>query len=256
MDGFSFNFAGDKPRVNEVIPSGTKVLLRLTYTPGGADFPSTPVEQRTGQLTASKEDGSDVLYLKAELTVQRGPYRGRKIFTNMTVAGGKQDEKGRSIAAGITRSQIRSILDSANGLSSKDESPEAAAKRVLPAGFASLQGLTFVAKVGVKPAKGQYQESNTLATVLTVDHKDYPKSEDELDNPPKPAAAAPALPSAPAPAWGAPATQAPAAVASGPAAPAPFVAAQTAPQPALSATPPLAASAAPAQNGGLPGWAK
>lgn len=193
MDGFSFDFSQDKPRVSEPIPKDTKVLVRMAYTPGGVGH--------NGALTKSKE--TDAQYLKAEFTVQRGPYRGRKFFSNMTFEGGKLDEKGRSIAAGISRATVRSILDGSEGLSSKDDSPGAAAMRVLPNGFADLQGRMFVCKVGIEKGKDSYPDKNSLGAILTIDHKDYPKSEAELDA--APVTQQPTLPSMPAPSWGAPA---------------------------------------------------
>jgi hypothetical protein len=185
---YDFNFAGVKPDIRETIPAGTPLYLALSYTPGGVG--------PAGALTKSKT--SDVEYLKAEFTVLRGPYKGRKFWSNMTVTGGDVDEKGQSKAGAITRKSIRLLLDSAQGLSSKDDSPEAAAKRVLPEGFKSLQGLRFVALAKVEKEKDGYPEKNTLGSILTVDMKNYP-TEQQLDNPPKPGT--PATPAAPPPQW-------------------------------------------------------
>lgn len=210
MDGGNFfNLNDAKPNISEPIPAGTKLLVRMSYAPGGADFPNTPVNERRGQLTAAKEP-SDAIYLKAEFTVLRGPFKGRKFWENMTVAGGKLDEKGHSIAAGITRGNMRSIVDAFNGLSSKDESPQAQAKRVLTNGFADFQGKVFPVKVGVEPAKGNHQAKNKLGTILTPDHKDWPKDESEFDNVSVGIAQPAKLPAVAAPAWGGTAAPAPA----------------------------------------------
>jgi hypothetical protein len=189
---FSFDFSQDKPDIRAPIPAGTKLLLRFNYAPGGQDIPGTPNEQRTGALTKGKE--GDTLYLKGEFTVLRGPYKGRKFWSNLTVHGGKLDEKGQSKGGKITRETIRSMIDSANGLATSDESPEAQAKRVLRS-FVDLQNLTFIAKAKIEPEQNGYPAKNGLGQVLTIDHKDFPKSEDELDNPPIPQAAEkPAVP--------------------------------------------------------------
>lgn len=198
---FNFDFSKDKPNISEPIPAGTKVLVRMNYTAGGADFENTPVAERRGQLTKSKE--GDAKYLKAEFTVLRGPYKGRKFWENMTFEGGKVNEKGESIAASITRGNVRSILDAASGLSSKDETPAACAKRVLPNGFGDLQGRTFAVKIGVEAAKGNFGAKNKLGTILTIDHKDYPKDEAELDTMGTATNAPAKLPTLAAPAWGA-----------------------------------------------------
>jgi hypothetical protein len=239
---FSFDFSQDKPDIREPIPAGTRVLVRMNYTPGGAG--------PGGALTKSKPPG-DTEYLKAEFTVLRGPYKGRKFWSNFTTSGGKLDEKGRSIAGGITRQNIRMIIDGSQGLSSKDDSPQAAAKRVLPNGFADLQGRTFVAKVKVEAASGNYPAKNALGQILTIDHADYPKSEADLDGP----AANPvqaALPTAAAPTWAA-AAPAAAPVVQPTVEAAPIVVPPAA-LPAATVAPVVAAAVTGQSNGALPAW--
>src|SRR6201996_6449075 len=199
---FSMDFSQDKPDIREVIPAGTVVFVEMVYRPGGANLPNTPTEHQEGALKAAKPP-SDALYLDCEFTILLGPYKGRKFWSNITVAGGKVDEKGRSIAAGIARQTIRCILDSSQGLSSKDESPEATAKRVMR-GFRDLQKRRFMCKLKVEKSAG-YADKNGLGQVLTVDMKDYPKSEAELNN--VPSAKVKDAPAAPT--WGDQAQQAP-----------------------------------------------
>lgn len=254
MSGFNFDFSKDKPNIREAIPRDTKLLVRMNYTPGGATPPESylanvPPEQHAtirqyfSALTKAKPP-SDAYYLNAEFTVLRGPYRGRKFFENMTMMGGKVNEKGESIAAGITRGNIRAILDASSGLSSKDESPTALAKRVLPNGFADLQARVFAIKVGYEAPKDGYAEKNKLGTILTIDHKDYPKSEEELDNPVIPGAPkTPSLPAVAAPPWGTfvdRGSQAEAPATAQAAAPAPSWAAPATPAPTLTIVPPTA----------------
>lgn len=199
---YDFNFAGVKPDIREVIPAGTKLLLRHSFTPGG--YGPDGKMTNGGPLTKSKPTAEnpnpDTLYLKSEFTVLRGPYKGRKFWSNLTVVGGQVDESGNSKAGKITRQNIRLMIDSGKGLSSKDESPDAAAKRVLPNGFPDLQNLTFVGTVKVEPAQGQYPAKNALGMILTIDHALYPKNEQELDNPPKLAGAVQTA-ALPAPSW-------------------------------------------------------
>lgn len=200
---YDYNFAGVKPDIRDVIPAGTKLLLRHTYTPGGygPDGKMTNGGPLTKSKATAENPNPDTLYLKSEFTVLRGPYKGRKFWSNLTVVGGQVDESGNSKAGKITRQNIRLMIDSSKGLSSKDESPEAAAKRVLPNGFPDLQNLTFVGTAKVEPAQGQYPEKNALGLILTNDHKLYPANEQELDNPPKPAVAARTGAALPAPSW-------------------------------------------------------
>lgn len=189
-----FDFSQDKPNISEPIPTGTKLLVRMSYTPGGVGD--------KGALTKAKPP-SDAEYLKAEFTVIRGPYKGRKFWENMTMSGGQLDEKGHSKAAKITRGNIRSILDATGGVSSKDESPAACAKRVLINGYSDLQGRVFPIKVGVEKEGGGYAAKNKLGTILTIDHKDYPKDEAELDTMGTAPNAPAKLPTLAAPTWGA-----------------------------------------------------
>lgn len=168
---FSLDFSQDKPDIREPIPAGTPVFVQMTYTPGGVGPDGALTQSQTG----------DTQYMKAEFTVLRGPYRGRKFWSNLTFVGGKVDEKGRSIAAGITRQTVRMILDSSQGLKSTDDSPEAAAKRVL-ASLKDLQGRKFIAKTKVEAAQNGYPAKNGLGQVLTVDMKTYP-TDAELDAP-------------------------------------------------------------------------
>lgn len=193
---FNMDFTQDKPDLRELIPAGTVVFVEMRYTPGGDDPTGCKPEQKEGALTKSKPP-SDTKYLKSEFSILRGPYKGRKFWANMTTEGGELDEKGNSKAAGITRKTIRAILDSSAGLASKDETPDAQAKRVL-VGFKGLQNRRFICTVKIEPGKDGYPPKNGLGYVLTIDSKNYPKSEAELDRPAQAAAvAAPA-----APIWG------------------------------------------------------
>lgn len=243
---FNHDYSNDKPDIREPIPAGTLLFLRMTYAPGGADAPGTPQEHREGALTKAAEP-SDAYYLKAEFTVLRGPYKGRKFWGNLTVAGGKVDEKNQSIAAGITRKIIRAILDSSQGLKTTDESPEAMAKRVIK-GYRDLQGKCFVAKAKVEPAQNGYPAKNGLGQVMTIDMKGYPMTEAELDAPIVGKGATPAN-APPAPTWGGTAAPAAETAPTQASTPAPVASAFVAP-----AVP--VASPATAADSGLPAWAK
>ena len=137
--------------------------------PGGVDGPA-PTDR--GLLKASKS-GSDVLMLDWEFTVAEGPNARRKFWQTMVVAGGEVDEKNQSKGWNITKSQLRAMVDSALGLNPKDESEAARQRRTLR-GFADLNGIGFVAKIGVKKDKeGKYPDQNVLAHVVTPDEKEW-----------------------------------------------------------------------------------
>jgi len=69
------------------------------------------------------------------------------------------------------RGLVRGILNSARGLSDKDDSPEAQNARRI-AGFADLDGLEFVARIDVgRDANGE--DKNEIRSAVTRDHRDY-----------------------------------------------------------------------------------
>ena len=119
MNGMDFNDAGQQ-QAGELIPAGTIAKVVITIRPGSAG--------QGGWLTRSNT--SDVEYLNCEFTVLEGSFARRKFWQNMTVSGGKVDERGQSKAWGITKASLRAMLDSAFGLDPDDDTPAAKQKRV------------------------------------------------------------------------------------------------------------------------------
>lgn len=146
------------------LPEKTKVWIV-----GKLRYGNSPTDRA---LTKSQKVGSDSEYLDFEFTVAHGEYRGRKIFDNWTVAGGKTDEKGNSMAWVITKSRIRAALNSAWGIPPKDESEDSKRKRTIT-GWAQLDGIGFAAELGVVPAKDGYQAKNKINRVIEPDDPDY-----------------------------------------------------------------------------------
>ena len=181
MNGlFDFNSA-ERQQSFELIPAGTIVPLIMVIKPGGSGD--------GGWLTASKN--SDAMMLNCEFTVTEGSFAKRKVFQYMVLSGGKQNDKGESIAGNITRSTLRAMLESARGILPEDMSDTAVNKRRI-AGWQDFNGLCFVAKIGVEKGQGGYQDKNKIQAVITPDMKDYA---------PAPQVAAP-TPAAAAPSWG------------------------------------------------------
>jgi hypothetical protein len=197
----------DPAKPNEAIPDGTFAKVIMTIRPGGLDGDS-PVDR--GLLTASRAEGSDVVQLDCEFTILEGPFARRKFWRRFVVSGGKVDEQGVSIGWKITKSALRSILDSAHGLDPKDESPTAQAKRRI-GGFYDLNNLTFVAKVATDE-----EGRSELDAAITRERAEYTKVLAGEHVPPKPGArrkaagqrSGAAAPAAQQPAWqqGTPAT--------------------------------------------------
>ena len=157
---FDYN---DADRQFDLIPDNTVAPMIMHIKPGG--------QGDGGWLRPSQN--SDAMMLECEFVVLEGPFARRKIFQFMVVSGGKQNEKGESIAGGITRSNIRAMLESARNVRPDDMSPEATQKRCCPGGWADLEGLCFVAKIGIEKGQNGYNDKNKIKAVITPDMKDY-----------------------------------------------------------------------------------
>ena len=153
-----YNDAQSNPNL---IPQGTLATVRLTIRPGGFDDPS---QGWTGGYATRGNSGA--VYLNGEFTVLEGPYVKRKIFTLIGLYSPKGPEW-----AGMGRSFLRGMLNSARGISDKDVSPQAQAARRI-GGFADLDGLEFVAKIEHGTDAGG-ETKNEIRMAVTPDHRDY-----------------------------------------------------------------------------------
>lgn len=153
-----YNDAQSNPNL---IPKGTLAKVRLTIRPGGFDDPS---QGWTGGYATRGSTGA--VYLNGEFTVLEGPYAKRKIFTLIGLYSPKGPEW-----AGMGRSFLRGMPNSARGISDKDVSPQAQAARRI-GGFADLDGLEFVAKIEHGTDAGG-ETKNEIRMAVTPDHRDY-----------------------------------------------------------------------------------
>lgn len=157
----SWNDYNDARQNPNLIPKGTLAKVRLTIRPGGFDDPG---QGWTGGYATRGSTGA--VYLNGEFTVLEGPYARRKIFTLIGLFSPKGPDW-----ANMGRSFVRSMLNSARGISDKDLSPQAQAARRI-SGFADLDGIEFVAKIDVgTDANGE--EKNEIRTAVTPDHRGY-----------------------------------------------------------------------------------
>lgn len=182
-----YNDAQSNPNL---IPKGTLAKVRLTIRPGGFDDPS---QGWTGGYATRGSTGA--VYLNGEFTVLEGPYAKRKIFTLIGLYSPKGPEW-----AGMGRSFLRGMLNSARGISDKDVSPQAQAARRI-GGFADLDGLEFVAKIEHGTDAGG-ETKNEIRMAVTPDHRDYAQLMGRQIAPtgyapPAPAYAPPATPAIP-----------------------------------------------------------
>jgi len=158
-----WNDFNDAQSNSNVIPKGTLAKVRLTLRPGGFD---DPTQGWTGGYAKRGSTGS--VYLDAEYTVLEGPYAKRKIWSLI----GLYSPNGPNWA-NMGRSLVRGILNSSRGISDKDNSPEAQARRRIN-GFADLDGLEFIARIDVgQDTNGD--DKNEIKSAVMPDHRDYPQ---------------------------------------------------------------------------------
>jgi hypothetical protein len=156
-----WNDFNDAKQNANLIPKGTRAKVRMTIRPGGYDDPS----QGWGGGYATRGT-TGAVYLNAEFTVLEGPFARRKVFSMIGLYSPKGPEW-----ANMGRALVRGILNSARGLSDKDNSTEAQNARRI-SGFADLDGLEFVARIDVG-ADANGEDKNEIRSAVTRDHKDY-----------------------------------------------------------------------------------
>ncbi len=151
----------------EVIPKGTIAPVRMIIKPGGYD---DQVQGWTGGYATSNPSTGSV-YLNCEFVIVEGPHVRRKVWSLIGLFSSKGPEWGN-----MGRSFIRGILNSARGLSDKDNSPQAQAARRI-SGFADLDGIAFLAKIDV--GKDLHDNpKNEIRFAVTPNHKDWQAYQD------------------------------------------------------------------------------
>ena len=152
-------------REMELIPHGTIATLTLKIRGGGAG--------EGGLLKRSKDGSCEMLDL--EFVVVDGPHVKRKFWEYMILAG---TSDGHAKAAEFSRGTLRAIIESARGIKPDDVSPQARQARTIE--LKDLDGMTFVAKVGIEKGKtrndgssDKYPDKNILAAIITPDRKEW-----------------------------------------------------------------------------------
>jgi hypothetical protein len=170
-----FNDAGEQ---SDVIPAGTVATVQLTVRPGGAG---------DGWLKRAKDGNSEAL--DCEFVLLDGQYAKRKFWDLFTLSGTTENHADYGQKS---RATIRAMLESVHGINPKDKSEEAKKARAVE-NFGGLNGLRFMARIGVQPAKDGYKAKNRLDEVITPERKDWRKVE---QLPPEQRAATTAAPAA------------------------------------------------------------
>jgi hypothetical protein len=177
----SHDFNTAEPQ-RDVTPDGTIATLHITVRPGQAG--------ESGWLRRSKDGNSEALDL--ELTVVDGAYAKRKFWSLLTISG---TTDGHAEAGRINGQRFRAILESARGVRPDDKSDEAAKARRVES-FGDFDGMRFIGRIGVEPARNGYKAKNTLDRAITPDSQDWRRVEQMHQSPSKAAPAAGAKPTA------------------------------------------------------------
>ena len=154
---FDFNTAKEQSDY-DLIPAGTVAVVQMNIRAGECGE-----DDILSRSKSSEAEGLDSVF-----TVVEGKYAKRKFFAFQVVSG---TTEGHATAGKITHSKLRAILESARGIKPTDVSE--AAKKARDVNYVDFDGIRFIAKIGVEPARGEYKAKNTLAEVITPDRKEW-----------------------------------------------------------------------------------
>lgn len=112
----------------------------------------------------------DARMLDCEFVVLDGPHARRRFWGLMMITS--NGSSGHDKAVQITQSRVRGILESAYGISPSDEGEGAMSARTIE-DWTDLDGLEFLAKVGIEKGTGDYSDKNVLKSAITPDSADY-----------------------------------------------------------------------------------
>ena len=160
-DFFDLNTAGEQ---YDLIPANTIVTLQMMIIPGNVG--------PGGWLKRANNGNSEGLDL--EFTVVDGKYAKKKVWERWTVEG---TTSGHADAREFSRNKLQAVVESARGIRPDDKGEAATAGRRLSGGYADLDQIRFVARIGIRPAEGQYRAKNQIDEIITPDRQDWQKPE-------------------------------------------------------------------------------
>jgi hypothetical protein len=153
----------DAKTQRSLIPPDTVATLQLNIKPG---------DTGEGKWLKTSKDGTSQ-GLDCEITVIDGEHAKRKFWPRLTVSG---ETDGQKQAADISGQTLRAILECARGIKPDDTSESAKVARQV-AGWGDFDGIRFIGRIGVEPAKGQYPAKNILLEVITPERKNWKQVE-------------------------------------------------------------------------------
>jgi hypothetical protein len=155
----------------ELIPDGTVVNAIIKLSGGTIEIPEYGAGRyfKESMTTTAK-------WLPIELTIVGGAFDKRKVWQNIFVDGDAKDQNGISKARKIGLNTIKQMVDSGFGISPKDESEDARAKRASVQGVHMLNGMNISCTLGIEKGRDGYPDRNKIKTVLTPDSPNYIRS--------------------------------------------------------------------------------
>jgi hypothetical protein len=158
-----FDYTDAPPPSFDLIPD-TIATVSAHIRPGGVGEDGMRKRTKVG----------DAEMLDFEFTVLDGPYKDRRFWHNLLIAG---TTDGQKKMAASNLGVLKAILDSALALMPNDVSAEARAARTVSDKW--FDGKSFIAKIGVEKGgpkndgSGNYPDKNVLAGVITKDKKEW-----------------------------------------------------------------------------------
>ena len=137
----------------KLIPANTVAKARFTLKPG--DSPENPY------LKVSRNGGT---YLDGEFTITEGEYVKRKVFHKIGISGNETWVE-------ISRRFIKNLLESANGISRFDKSPESDKHRKIES-WSELDGLDVLIKIGIEEGN-EFPDKNKVLGIITAENPLY-----------------------------------------------------------------------------------
>jgi hypothetical protein len=154
-------------------------LAERQSAPAGEPIPEGTVAPVIFNLREIKTGKSGAQGLDVEFTVTAGPYKSRKSWAWIGIAG--NDTEGHKTMVRISHAALRAMLESAYGVDPSDDKPAAMEARRID-DWEDFDGLEFVARFGIEKAT-EYTDQRTGETkkgkdknvvrAVTPDDDDY-----------------------------------------------------------------------------------
>lgn len=139
----------------ELIPGGTIARARLTLQ-----------KDDRGYLIHESKKSDGVRYLRGMFELSEDPYVGRRVYTNIGIAGSEE-------FVNMGKSHVRAMLEATKGIKPDDMSEEAKRARRIDS-YQELDGLMMLIRVSVRTdPTGQYAPKNDVSKIITPDCREY-----------------------------------------------------------------------------------